>query len=66
MIALRQNALGVFLLLLVIEIGIIAVEGDQFLVGACLHDLSFFQDYDPVEIKKGKDPVGDDDGCLML
>ena len=44
------------------ELVIEAALGEQFVVGACLHDLAFAHARDHPSITDGREPVGDRDG----
>src|ERR1039458_1148897 len=55
-----------FQLLLVVEGGVVAVEGEQFVVGAVFDDVSVVEDGDAVGVAHGGDAVGDEDGGASL
>ena len=65
----RPGTLGgrdVLRLSLLVEVGVIPVEGQQLLMGAGLNNTTVFEDDDAIEVEEGEDAVGDDDGGLLL
>src|SRR6266550_1142486 len=52
--------------LLVVEIGVVAVTSDEFVVGAEFDDASLVEDGDAVGVTDGRDAVRDEDGGASL
>src|ERR1700722_2079228 len=52
--------------LLVIQVAVVAVQGEQFVVRAQFHDASFVQYSDAVGLANGRDAVRNKDGCAAL
>ncbi len=52
--------------LLVVEIGVVAVAGDEFVVGAEFDDASLVEDGDAVGVAHGRDAVRDEDGSASV